>query len=94
MEALVFAGGDPLDHRWVGALPRDAHVIAADSGLEQVEAHGLIAHLLVGDMDSVRDDTRARAVQRGTVVERGDSRPDHGRTDIRSVHRGRRREAG
>lgn len=70
MEALVFAGGDPLDRRWVDALPRDAHVIAADSGLEQVDAHGLSAHLLVGDMDSVRDETRERAVQRGTVVER------------------------
>jgi thiamine pyrophosphokinase len=70
MEALVFAGGDPLDHRWVVALPRDAHVVAADSGLEQVHAHGLTAHLLVGDMDSVRADTREAAVQRGTIVER------------------------
>jgi thiamine pyrophosphokinase len=70
MEALVFAGGDPLDRRWVDALPRDAHVVAADSGLEQVHAHGLTAHLLVGDMDSVRTETREQAVQRGTVVER------------------------
>jgi thiamine pyrophosphokinase len=69
MEALVFAGGDPLDRRWVDALPRDAHVVAADSGLEQVHAHGLTAHLLVGDMDSVRDETREHAEQRGTVVE-------------------------
>jgi thiamine pyrophosphokinase len=70
MEALVFAGGDPLDRRWVDTLPRDAHVVAADSGLEQVHAHGLTAHLLVGDMDSVRRETRDLAVQRGTVVER------------------------
>jgi thiamine pyrophosphokinase len=69
MEALVFAGGDPLDDRWVDALPRDAHVIAADSGLEQVHAHGLTAHRLVGDMDSVRAETRERAEHRGTVVE-------------------------
>ena len=69
MEALVFAGGDPLDPRWVDALPRGAHVVAADSGLEQVHAHGLTAHLLVGDMDSVRTETREQAVQRGTVVE-------------------------
>jgi thiamine pyrophosphokinase len=69
MEALVFAGGDPLDHRWVEALSRDAHVVAADSGLEQVHAHGLTADLLVGDMDSVRAETRERAVERGTVVE-------------------------
>jgi thiamine pyrophosphokinase len=70
MEVLVFAGGDSLDHRWIDALPRDAHVVAADSGLEQVHAHGLTAHLLVGDMDSVRTETREQAVQRGTVVER------------------------
>jgi len=69
MEALVFAGGDPLDHRWVDALPRDAHVVAADSGLEQVHAQGLTAHLLVGDMDSVRTETREQAVERGTIVE-------------------------
>jgi thiamine pyrophosphokinase len=69
MEALVFAGGDPLDHRWVDALPRDAHVVAADSGLEQVHAHGLTADLLVGDMDSVRTETREQAVERGTAVE-------------------------
>jgi thiamine pyrophosphokinase len=70
MDALVFAGGDPLDPRFADALPRDAHVVAADSGLEQVHAHGLTAHRLVGDMDSVRDHTREQAVQRGTVVER------------------------
>jgi thiamine pyrophosphokinase len=70
MEALVFAGGDPLDGRWIDALPRDAHVVAADSGLEQVHAHGLTAHLLVGDMDSVRAETREEAVARGTAVER------------------------
>ncbi len=70
MEALVFAGGDPLDHRWADALPSDAYVVAADSGLELVHAHGLTADLLVGDMDSVRTATRDDAVQRGTVVER------------------------
>jgi thiamine pyrophosphokinase len=70
MEALVFAGGDPLDRRWVDALPGDAHVVAADSGLELVHAHGLTAHLLVGDLDSVRPETRERAEQLGTVVER------------------------
>jgi thiamine pyrophosphokinase len=70
MEVVVFAGGDPLDRRWADALPRDAHVVAADSGLELVHAHDLTAHLLVGDMDSVRDETRDHAVQRGTAVER------------------------
>ena len=69
MEALVFAGGDPLDARWRAHLPRGAWVVAADSGLEQVHAHGLTAHLLVGDMDSVRTETRQQAVQLGTVVE-------------------------
>jgi thiamine pyrophosphokinase len=69
MEALVFAGGDPLDRRWVDALPRDAHVVAADSGLELVHAQGLTAHRLVGDMDSVGTETRELAEERGTLVE-------------------------
>jgi thiamine pyrophosphokinase len=70
MEALVFAGGDPPDARWTEVLPRDALVVAADSGLEHVDALGLHADLVVGDLDSVSAGTLARAESAGTVVER------------------------
>jgi thiamine pyrophosphokinase len=69
MEALVFAGGDPLDARFTDALPVGAWIVAADSGLEHVHALGLHADLVVGDMDSVTAATLERAVAEGTVVE-------------------------
>ena len=70
MQALVFAGGDPLDARWPAHLPRGAWVVAADSGLEHVRALGLRADLVVGDFDSVTPATLAAAEADGTVVER------------------------
>ncbi len=70
MEALVFAGGDPLDARWRAHLPRGAWTVAADSGLEHVRALGIHADLVVGDFDSVSAATLAAAEADGTVVER------------------------
>jgi thiamine pyrophosphokinase len=69
MEALVFAGGDPVDERWHAVLPADAWIVAADSGLEHVLALGRHADLVVGDMDSVTPASLKRAVAAGAVVE-------------------------
>jgi len=69
MEALVFAGGEPLDERWRRALPTDAWIVAADSGLELVDALGRHADLVVGDFDSVTAATLERAIAAGTAVE-------------------------
>jgi thiamine pyrophosphokinase len=69
MEALVFAGGDPVDARWRDALPVGAWIVAADSGLEHVHALGLRADLVVGDMDSVAPDALERALAEGSAVE-------------------------
>ena len=69
MEVLVFAGGDALDPRWHGSLPRDAFVIAADSGLEHVRALGRRADLVVGDLDSVSDETLTLARQSDVPIE-------------------------
>lgn len=80
MEALVFAGGDPVDARWHRALPLDAWVVAADSGLEHVLALGRHAHLVIGDLDSVTPASLQRAVAAGTTVEAHPT--DKGATDL------------
>lgn len=51
--ALIFIGGDAPHSRVIDALPRDAFVIAADSGWEHAINAGFAPHVLVGDMDSI-----------------------------------------
>jgi thiamine pyrophosphokinase len=70
MEAMVFAGGDALHASWRPLLPIGAVLIAADSGLEHIDALGLKADYVVGDMDSVPPPLLERAVANGTQVER------------------------
>ena len=50
---VVFAGGLPPSPRAVARLPRDAYVIAADSGYDHARTHGISVDLLVGDLDSI-----------------------------------------
>jgi thiamine pyrophosphokinase len=67
--ALVFAGGDPPPATVAARLPRDALVIAADSGLDHAVALGRAVDLIVGDLDSVDPDLLAAARAAGTPVE-------------------------
>jgi thiamine pyrophosphokinase len=50
-------------------VPRDAFVIAADSGLHHAQALGARVDVVVGDLDSVDPDRLARAVDAGARVE-------------------------
>ncbi|MBM3673842.1 MAG: thiamine diphosphokinase [Actinobacteria bacterium] len=70
MRAIVFAGGDPLDPCWHGAVANADLVVAADSGLGHARTLGIRADVVVGDMDSVDAETLERARFQGTRVER------------------------
>lgn len=70
MEALVFAGGEAVDERWVPALPDPALVVAADSGLAHARALGRAVDLVVGDFDSVDPAHLDEAIAAGARVER------------------------
>ncbi len=79
-EAIVLAGGDPVDERLAALLPADAVVIAADSGLASAEPLGLDVDVIVGDLDSVDPDLLAEARDAGIPIDAHD--PDKDRTDL------------
>ncbi len=68
--AWVFAGGDPPAPGTLEGLHPDDLVVAADSGLAHVRAAGLVADVVVGDLDSVTPDDLAWAAATGIPVER------------------------
>jgi thiamine pyrophosphokinase len=55
MQTVIFTGGAALNR--IGALPRDAFIIAADSGLNVAVRAGVPVDVLIGDLDSVSPDT-------------------------------------
>jgi thiamine pyrophosphokinase len=67
---VVVTGGDPLDGVDLPALPHDAIVVAADSGVDRAEALGLRVDVAVGDFDSVTRGGLDRAERLGAKVER------------------------
>jgi thiamine pyrophosphokinase len=69
---VVLSGGDALgpEVEAAAALMAEAYVVAADSGVEQAQAHGWPLHAAVGDFDSVDPDALARAEAEGVRVER------------------------
>ena len=68
--AIVVTGGDPVDAHLAEALPRNAFVVAADSGLEHSAALGLEVDVVIGDMDSVSPSLLEEAAAAGTVIDR------------------------
>ncbi len=67
---LVFTGGDPIPAVVAAALPVDALVVAADSGLDHALEVGRHVDIAVGDFDSVSAEALARAEAAGTTIER------------------------
>jgi thiamine pyrophosphokinase len=79
-EVVVLAGGDAVPLHLAGHLPRDAVVIAADSGLSVATRLGLQVDLIVGDLDSVDPGELAAAESDGIAVDRHPL--DKDRTDL------------
>ncbi len=90
MHAIVAAGGDLLDETWRSALPTDALIVAADSGLAQVYALARVPNIVVGDFDSVGPDDLARAERDGARIERHPT--DKDATDLELALEATRRE--
>lgn len=78
--AVVFAGGDPSRHEDLAGVPRDALVIAADSGAVHAVALAWPVHVLVGDLDSVPATLAEELAASGTDVRRHPAAKD--RTDL------------
>lgn len=89
--AVVFTGGERPSPDALDGLPRDASVIAADSGLHHALELGWPVDVVVGDFDSVDAGLLARVESRGAVVEPHPEAKDH--TDLELALR-RARELG
>lgn len=72
--ALIFANGDlhpgPLVDEAVAGVGDTGLILAADGGARHVEALELVAHAVIGDMDSLSQDALARHAARGAAIER------------------------
>ncbi len=73
-------GGDPLAANREIVLPRDALVIAADSGLHHAADLNIAVDIVIGDMDSVDPTALANAVNQGSRTETHPFNKD--RTDL------------
>jgi len=79
-QVIILSGGEPLAADGEIVLPRNAYVIAADSGLHHAADLNLVVDLVIGDMDSVDPTTLATAVGMGSRSERHPTNKD--RTDL------------
>ena len=90
LHVVVVAGGDvpprdALDRAWPGWADAIAEVVAADSGLDAVEALGLAPTVVVGDLDSADPRRLAAAEAAGVRVVRTPSDKDESDTELAVV---------
>lgn len=63
MRAVIFAGGRISDYTYIKSLLKeDDYVITADSGFAHVKKMELYPDVMIGDMDSVKDEYNAKEV--------------------------------
>ena len=67
---VLVIGGDALHPDAVAAVPDDAVIMAADSGLDHARSAGLTPTVLIGDLDSVSAEVSPgpRATRRSSVT--------------------------
>lgn len=65
---VVISGAVPLAGHVVERIPADADIIAVDGGLDHALAAGLLPRRLVGDLDSVTDDSLMWAARNAEIV--------------------------
>lgn len=87
---LIFTGGDETPPRV--PIPHHAWAIAADSGLHLAQRLGVSVDLIVGDLDSVREEALDAATASGAIVERHD--PDKDASDLELALEAARRRGG
>jgi thiamine pyrophosphokinase len=81
MRATIFANGEFTDTEQARDLLRpDDLVIAADGGTRHALAIGVTPHVVIGDLDSLSSDERARVEAAGSQVVRFSPRKDE--TDL------------
>jgi len=81
MRAIIFANGEFTDPQAARHLLRTGDlIIAADGGTRHALAAGVVPHVIIGDLDSLSPDGRARAEAAGSRVSRFSPRKDE--TDL------------
>ena len=68
--ALIIAGGRPIQPATVARLDVPDWIVAADSGLDHAYDLGIDPDVVVGDMDSVTEQSLARAKAEGVEIRR------------------------
>ncbi len=64
---VIITGASPIGPDIVARIPPDALLIAVDGGLDHARAVGLAPTHLVGDLDSVTDDSLAWAARHASI---------------------------
>jgi thiamine pyrophosphokinase len=87
MRAIIFANGQfPDAGRARDRLRPDDLVIAADGGTRHALAIGVIPHVVIGDLDSISPDERARVEAAGARVVRHSPRKDETDLELALLH--------
>ena len=90
MRAIIFANGElPNAQEAKDLLCPDDLVIAADGGTRHALAVGVTPHVVIGDLDSLSPDERARAEAAGSQVVRFSPRKDETDLELALLHAAR-----
>ncbi|NIZ41183.1 thiamine diphosphokinase [Entomospira entomophila] len=82
-DALIFTGGSyPSSTRWMSLLQNDPLIIAADSGLLQLQQTSVSVHHIVGDFDSLPSAEKVLAQYTHIPIHRSNREKDETDTEL------------